>query len=151
MYLVGMLRFREYQFVHGVAAAGVLFCLSPAGFPFHWCCVLCLVAQSCPTLCDPRDCSPPGSSRNFPGKKAGVGTHALLQGIFLTQGLNPGLLRCRQILYHLSHQGSPQIRKLMLNLPKVTQLASDELGFNLKILCLFPMIVPCLFNPTILQ
>ena len=41
------------------------------------------------------------------GKDTGVGCHALLQGIFPTQGLNPGLLRCRQILYHLSHQGSP--------------------------------------------
>ena len=36
-----------------------------------------------------------------------MGCHFLLQGIFLTQGLNPGLLHCRQILYHLSHQGSP--------------------------------------------
>ena len=35
-----------------------------------------------------------------------MGCHALLQGIFLTQGSNPGLLHCRQILYHLSHQGS---------------------------------------------
>ena len=44
---------------------------------------------------------------DFPGKKAGVGSHALLQGIFLTQRSNPGLLHCRQILYHLSYQGSP--------------------------------------------
>ena len=44
---------------------------------------------------------------NSPGKSSGVGSHFLLQGIFLTQGLNPGLLHCRQILYHLSHQGSP--------------------------------------------
>ena len=64
--------------------------------------------QPCPTLCDPMDCSPPGSSvhRDSPGKNTGVGCHALLQGIFPTQGSNPGLLRCRQILYHLSHQGS---------------------------------------------
>ena len=51
--------------------------------------------------------SPPGSSLcawNSPGKKTGVGSHSLLQGIFLTQGLNPGLLDCRQILYHMSHQ-----------------------------------------------
>ena len=41
-----------------------------------------------------------------PGKRTGVGCHFLLQEIFLTQGLNPGLLRCRQMLYHLSHQGS---------------------------------------------
>ena len=42
-----------------------------------------------------------------PGKNTGVGSHSLLQGIFPTRGLNPGLLYCRQILYHLSHQGSP--------------------------------------------
>ena len=44
---------------------------------------------------------------DFPGKSTGVGCHFLLQGIFLTQGLNPGLPRCRQTLCHLSHQGSP--------------------------------------------
>ena len=42
-----------------------------------------------------------------PGKNAGVGSHCLLQGIFLTQGSNWGLLHCRQILHCLSHQGSP--------------------------------------------
>ena len=42
-----------------------------------------------------------------PGKNTGVGCHALLQRIFLTQGSNPGILHCRQILYRLSHQGSP--------------------------------------------
>ena len=57
------------------------------------------------------NCSPPGSSvlGDSPGKNTGVGCHALLQGIFPTQGLNPGLLHCRWILYHLSHQGSPRI------------------------------------------
>ena len=44
---------------------------------------------------------------DFPGKSTGVGCQFLLQGIFLTQGLNPGLLHCLQTLYHLSHQGSP--------------------------------------------
>ena len=44
---------------------------------------------------------------NSPGKNARVGSHSLLWGIFLTQGLNPGLPHCRQILYCLSHQGSP--------------------------------------------
>ena len=39
-----------------------------------------------------------------PGKKPGVGCHSLLQRIFLTQGSNPGLPYCRQILYHLSHR-----------------------------------------------
>ena len=73
--------------------------------------VLCLVAQSCPTLCSPMDYSQPGSSVNedSPGKNTGVGCHALLQGIFPTQESNPCLPPCRQILYHLSHQGSPRI------------------------------------------
>jgi len=69
------------------------------------------VTQSCPILCDPMDCSLPGSEEplspwNFPGKSTGVGCHFLLQGIFPTQGSNPGLEYCRQMLYHLSHQGS---------------------------------------------
>ena len=57
------------------------------------------------------DCSWPGFSvhGDSPSKNTGVGCHALLQGIFLTQGLNPGLPHCRWILYHLSHQGSPRI------------------------------------------
>ena len=69
---------------------------------------LCSVAQLYPTLCSPMDCSPPGSSvhGDSPGKNTGVGFHALFQGIFPTQGSNPGLLHGRQILYHLSHQGS---------------------------------------------
>ena len=69
---------------------------------------VCLVAQSCPALCDPMDCSPPGSSvhGNSPGKDTGVGCHALLQAIFPTQRSNSGLLHCRWILYLLSHQGS---------------------------------------------
>ena len=55
------------------------------------------------------DYSPPAFSahENSPGKNTGVGCHALLQGIFPTQGLNPGLLHCRRILYCLNHQGSP--------------------------------------------
>ena len=65
------------------------------------CCVLCLVAQLHPTVCNPMACHPPGSSvlRDSLGKNTGVGCHALLQGIFPTQGSNPGLLHCRQILY----------------------------------------------------
>ena len=44
---------------------------------------------------------------DFPGKNTGMGCHFLLQGIFPTQGSNPGLLRCRHTLHRLSHQGSP--------------------------------------------
>ena len=43
------------------------------------------------------------------GRNTQVGCHALLQGIFPTWGSNPGLLHCRQILYQLSYQGSPQL------------------------------------------
>ena len=66
---------------------------------------MCLVAQSCLTLCDPMDCSPPGSSvhGDSPGKNTGVGCHAFLQGIFPTQRSNPGILHCRRIFNHLSH------------------------------------------------
>ena len=46
-------------------------------------------------------------SMEFSGKNTGVGSDSLLQGIFLTQELNLSLLHCRQILYHLSHQGYP--------------------------------------------
>ena len=61
------------------------------------------VSQSCPTL-QPHGLQPARllCPRDFPGKKNGLGCHSLLQGIFLTQGLNLGLLHCRQILYHLS-------------------------------------------------
>ena len=106
------------------------------------------VSQSSLTLCNPMDCSQPGSSvhgilrarmlelfpspddlpnpgikpmspalqvdslpTELPGKPINIGLscHALLQGIFPTQGSNPGLPYYRQILYSLSHQGSPRI------------------------------------------
>ena len=47
---------------------------------------------------------------NSPGQNTGVGSLSLLQGIFPTQGLNPGLLHCRRILYQVSHKGSPYVR-----------------------------------------
>ena len=46
---------------------------------------------------------------NSPGQNMGVGSPSLLQGIFPTQGLNPGLPHCRRILYQMSHKGSPRI------------------------------------------
>ena len=76
--------------------------------------MLCLFTQ---TLCDPIDYSPPSSS-----------VHGILQarilewvaisssrGIFPTQGSNPGLLHCRQILYHLSHQETPNMQYSIIN------------------------------------
>ena len=73
------------------------------------CAVLCLVIQSYPTLCDPVDYSPPGSSLH------GILQAKILQwvampssrAIFPTQGSKPGLLYSKWILYWLSHQGSP--------------------------------------------
>ena len=77
-----------------------------------------LVTQSCLILCNPMDYKPPGSS-----------VHWILQarilewvatpfsrGVFLTQGSNTGLSHRRQVLYHLSHQGSPLLQVDRVNL-----------------------------------
>ena len=61
------------------------------------------VAQLCLTLCDPMDYSP----WNPPGQNIGVSSLSLLQGIFPTQGSNPGLPHCGWILNQLSYQRSP--------------------------------------------
>ena len=65
--------------------------------------------QAVSDFCNLMGCSLPGSSVHgiLQAKNTGVGCHFILQGIFLTQGLNLGLLNCRQILYQMSHQGSP--------------------------------------------
>ena len=55
------------------------------------------------------------------GKNTGLGCHALLQGIFPTQGLNPGLPHCRWILYHLNYQGSPRTLWTSIKLIHVLQ------------------------------
>ena len=67
-----------------------------------------LVAQLCPALCGGMDCSLPGSSVHgiLQARILEWVSHFLLQGIFLTQGSNLGLLHCRQMLYHLSPQAS---------------------------------------------
>ena len=72
--------------------------------------MLCCAVRSClvmSSLCKPMDCSLPVSSihRDSPGRNTGVGCHALLQGIFPTQGSNLGLPHWGV----LSHQGSPRI------------------------------------------
>ena len=62
------------------------------------------------TLCDLMDCSPAGCSvHGISRQNTGLSCHSLFQGIFPTQESNPGLPHCRQILYHLSHGGSPSI------------------------------------------
>ena len=69
---------------------------------FSWLLFACVVIQSCPTLSHPMDCSLPGSSLHgiFQARILEWVAIFLLQGIFLTQGLNLGLLYYRQILYH---------------------------------------------------
>ena len=76
--------------------------------------VLCLVTQLCLTFCDSKDWGPPGSSvhGDSSGTYTGVGCHLLLQGIVLTQGLNPVLPHCRLILYHLRHQEAHSVQAL---------------------------------------
>ena len=69
------------------------------------------IPESCSVVSD--SLQPPGlySSWNSPGQNTGVGSLSLRQGIFLTQGSNSVLPRCRRILYQLSHKGSPRILK----------------------------------------
>ena len=76
-------------------------------------CCACCITQSCLTLCAPIYCNVLGSSvlGYSPGKNTGVGSHALLQGIFPTQGSKPGLPHCRWILYSLRHQVSRRVLK----------------------------------------
>ena len=75
------------------------------------------VAQLCPTL------QPHGiySPWNSPGQNPGVGSLSLLQGIFPTQGLNPGLPHRRPILYQLSHKGKGN-RQIIFNLYTIFNL-----------------------------
>ena len=65
-----------------------------------------------------------------PGKNTGVDCHALLQGIFPTQGSNPGLPHRRQILYNLSHQGSPPGSLEVKNLPAMQETPVRFLGWE---------------------
>ena len=101
------------------------------------------VAQLRLTLWDPMDCNLPGSSvhRNSPGKNTGVGCHAFLQGIFPTQGSNPGLPHFRRILYHLSHQGRPKGLKLSLkqNPEALTYVITMNLPTSLSQMYLRPL------------
>ena len=61
------------------------------------------VVQSCLTVFDPRDYRAHGI------QSTEMGSLSLLQGIFPTQGSNPGLRHCGRILYQLSHKGSPRL------------------------------------------
>ena len=78
--------------------------------------VLCLVAQSCPTLFSPMACSSPGSSvhGDSPGKNTGVGCHALLQGIFPIQESNQSLLHCSRFFTSWANWEAHSIQVLLL-------------------------------------
>ena len=71
-------------------------------------CCLCEVSESRSVVADSLPRHGLYSPWNSPDQNTGVGSLSLLQGIFPTQGLNSGLLHCRQILYQLSHKGSPR-------------------------------------------
>ena len=79
---------------------------------------------------------------NSPGKTARVGSHSLLQGIFLTQGSTPGLPHCRQSLYHLSHQGSPI--PLVMGLNKHILVLASSPHFSLLLLLHLLLLLPLL-------
>ena len=76
------------------------------------CMLSCSVTQSCPTLCDPMDYSPPtGLFWNFLGKNPGVSYHFLLQRIFSTQRLNLCLLHWQEDSFPLSYLESPGLTR----------------------------------------
>ena len=66
------------------------------------------LCESCSVLSDSLQPHRLYSPWNSPGQNTGVGSLSLLQGIFPTQGWNPGLPHCRQVLYQLSHKESPR-------------------------------------------
>ena len=82
-------------------------CLNTASLLLLCVCV-CVLLPRDQLFVTPWTVAPPRllCSWDFPGKNTEVSCHSLLQRIFLTQGSNPDLLHCRQILYHLGNQGS---------------------------------------------
>ena len=78
------------------------------------CVYVCVcVCVRCSVMSDSLRPTRPLCSWSSPGKNTGVSSYFLLQGIFLTQGLNLGIPHCRQILYHLNHQESQWVYTLM--------------------------------------
>ena len=89
-----------------------------------------IVAQLCPTLCDSWTvvCQAP-CLRNSPGKITRMGCHSFFHRIFLIQGSNPGLLHCRQVIYHISYQGSSNLKLsegFLVHLKKISQHKLEE-------------------------
>ena len=84
-----------------------------------------------------------------PDKDTGVGCHSLLQGIFLMQGSNLGLLPCRQLLYHLSHQGSPPAPGAW-GYTWSTELTNHRAAYC-RLKCVFPKFIRWSLNPRCLE
>ena len=89
---------------------------------------LCVCAQSCPTLCDFMNCSPPGVSVH------GIFQASILEWVaisfsrgsfWLTQGSNPGFPHCRQMLYRLSHREAPKHKISVQLLSRVRLFATQ--------------------------
>ena len=92
--------------------------------------------QSCPALCDPVDCNPPGSSvyGDSPGTNTEVGCHFLLQGIFPTQGSNPHLLQWQAGSLLLVPSGKPWEYSSLNFLTRAAQSPVQLLGvFSLEV------------------
>ena len=93
-----------------------------------------LVTQSCPTPWDPMDHSLLLCPRNFPGRNIGAGCYFLLQGIFSNHHISWGSCTGRQVLYQLSHQGSPCLPMPNLNTimkkHQPTQVEEQQLTFK---------------------
>ena len=83
-------------------------------------------AQSCPTLCNPK---------NSLGQNTGMGSLTLLQWIFPTQESNWGLLPCRRILYQLSYQGGPNFGKVWVKQNETVFFPKGLLGNFTMLIC----------------
>ena len=104
--------------------------------PRRYRCCCCLVLKSCPTLSDPMDCNPPGSSVRgiLQARILEWVCHFLLQGVSLTQGSNPRFLHWQADSLLLSHQGSLRIYYPDSNFPLRIQkmLQHEEVRLNRK-------------------
>ena len=85
------------------------------------------VSQLCLTLCDPMDYI---QSMDSPGQNTGVGSLSFLHGIFPTQGLNPGLLHCRWILYQLSQAWHAIIHRVTQSQAQLKQLRTAHVSHS---------------------
>ena len=91
-------------------------------------------SESCSVMSDSLQSHGLCSPWNFPGQNTEVGNIPLLEGIFPTHGSNPGLPPCRQILYQLSHKGTPAMTNLgrilkNRDMTLLTNVSSQTCGF----------------------